>query len=56
MCRRLYKLHFQLLLLFQAYCKLIGKVDTIKRQAQVRRLSTMLEENAVPSAGTLMME
>lgn len=36
MCRRLYKLHFQLLLLFQAYCKLIGKVDTIKRQAEVR--------------------
>uniref|UniRef100_A0A8D3CH68 Furry homolog, like n=1 Tax=Scophthalmus maximus TaxID=52904 RepID=A0A8D3CH68_SCOMX len=36
LCRRLYKLHFQLLLLFQAYCKLISKVDTIKREAEVR--------------------
>lgn len=36
LCRRLYKLHFQLLLLFQAYCKLISRVDTIKREAEVR--------------------
>lgn len=36
MCRRLYKLHFQLLLLFQAYSKLISRVDSIKREAQVR--------------------
>lgn len=36
MCRRLYKLHFQLLLLFQAYCKLISRVDTMKREAAVR--------------------
>ncbi|XP_056895276.1 protein furry homolog-like isoform X4 [Takifugu flavidus] len=42
LCRRLYKLHFQLLLLFQAYCKLIGKVDTIKRQAQVTNMSEEL--------------
>uniref|UniRef100_A0A8D0DGJ5 Furry homolog, like n=1 Tax=Sander lucioperca TaxID=283035 RepID=A0A8D0DGJ5_SANLU len=33
LCRRLYKLHFQLLLLFQAYCKLISRVDVIKREA-----------------------
>lgn len=45
LCRRLYKLHFQLLLLFQAYCKLISKVDTIKRQAEVRPLAA-----APPSA------
>uniref|UniRef100_A0A8D0AUM2 Furry homolog, like n=1 Tax=Sander lucioperca TaxID=283035 RepID=A0A8D0AUM2_SANLU len=32
LCRRLYKLHFQLLLLFQAYCKLISRVDVIKRE------------------------
>lgn len=38
LCRRLYKLHFQLLLLFQAYCKLINRVDTIKREAEVRLL------------------
>lgn len=36
LCRRLYKLHFQLLLLFQAYCKLISRVDTMKREAEVR--------------------
>uniref|UniRef100_A0AAY4EI86 Furry homolog b (Drosophila) n=1 Tax=Denticeps clupeoides TaxID=299321 RepID=A0AAY4EI86_9TELE len=29
LCQRLYKLHFQLLLLFQSYCKLIGQVNTI---------------------------
>lgn len=44
LCRTLYKLHFQLLLLFQAYCKLIAKVDTIKRQAEVRRLATVFKE------------
>uniref|UniRef100_A0A452R0P4 FRY like transcription coactivator n=1 Tax=Ursus americanus TaxID=9643 RepID=A0A452R0P4_URSAM len=35
LCRRLYKLHFQLLLLFQAYCKLISQVNTIKNEAEV---------------------
>uniref|UniRef100_A0A8C4M9V5 FRY like transcription coactivator n=1 Tax=Equus asinus asinus TaxID=83772 RepID=A0A8C4M9V5_EQUAS len=35
LCRRLYKLHFQLLLLFQAYCKLINQVNTIKNEAEV---------------------
>ncbi|XP_052391588.1 protein furry homolog-like isoform X2 [Carassius gibelio] len=39
LCRRLYKLHFQLLLLFQAYCKLISRVDTIKREAEVTNMS-----------------
>ncbi|XP_028299982.1 protein furry homolog-like isoform X11 [Gouania willdenowi] len=46
LCRRLYKLHFQLLLLFQAYCKLISRVDTIKREAEVTNMSeelTLLE-------------
>uniref|UniRef100_A0A8C3T9D7 FRY like transcription coactivator n=1 Tax=Chelydra serpentina TaxID=8475 RepID=A0A8C3T9D7_CHESE len=38
LCRRLYKLHFQLLLLFQAYCKLISKVDTIKKEAEVKEI------------------
>lgn len=42
MCRRLYKLHFQLLLLFQAYCKLISRVDTIKREAEVTNMSEEL--------------
>ncbi|KAL4635429.1 hypothetical protein GN956_G14687 [Arapaima gigas] len=42
LCRRLYKLHFQLLLLFQAYCKLITQVDTIKREAEVTNMSEEL--------------
>ncbi|XP_076134284.1 protein furry homolog-like isoform X3 [Alosa pseudoharengus] len=42
LCRRLYKLHFQLLLLFQAYCKLISRVDTIKREAEVINMSDEL--------------
>uniref|UniRef100_A0A8C4VBW1 FRY like transcription coactivator n=1 Tax=Falco tinnunculus TaxID=100819 RepID=A0A8C4VBW1_FALTI len=36
-CCRLYKLHFQLLLLFQAYCKLISQVKTIKKEAEVMK-------------------
>ncbi|XP_052315745.1 protein furry homolog-like isoform X4 [Oncorhynchus keta] len=43
LCRRLYKLHFQLLLLFQAYCKLISRVDTIKREAEVTNMSEELD-------------
>ncbi|XP_069049817.1 protein furry homolog-like isoform X4 [Lepisosteus oculatus] len=64
LCRRLYKLHFQLLLLFQAYCKLISRVDAIKREAEVINMSEELarlesclkeaeaggEEPAVPDA------
>ncbi|XP_024114738.1 protein furry homolog-like isoform X7 [Oryzias melastigma] len=42
LCRRLYKLHFQLLLLFQAYCKLVSRVDTIKREAEVTNMSEEL--------------
>uniref|UniRef100_A0A673H5S6 Protein furry homolog-like n=1 Tax=Sinocyclocheilus rhinocerous TaxID=307959 RepID=A0A673H5S6_9TELE len=42
LCRRLYKLHFQLLLLFQAYSKLISRVDTIKREAEVTNMSEEL--------------
>uniref|UniRef100_A0A8C2TY32 FRY like transcription coactivator n=1 Tax=Coturnix japonica TaxID=93934 RepID=A0A8C2TY32_COTJA len=38
LCRRLYKLHFQLLLLFQAYCKLISQVNTIKKEAEVMKI------------------
>ncbi|KAJ8377114.1 hypothetical protein SKAU_G00076940 [Synaphobranchus kaupii] len=42
LCRRLYKLHFQLLLLFQAYCKLISRVESIKEEAQVINMSEEL--------------
>ncbi|KAF3825217.1 hypothetical protein GH733_005851 [Mirounga leonina] len=44
LCRRLYKLHFQLLLLFQAYCKLIGQVNTIKNEAEVINMSEELAQ------------
>ncbi|PKK30715.1 FRY-like, transcript variant X7 [Columba livia] len=42
LCRRLYKLHFQLLLLFQAYCKLISQVKTINKEAEVINMSDEL--------------
>ncbi|KAM8874082.1 LOW QUALITY PROTEIN: protein furry homolog-like [Spinachia spinachia] len=42
LCRRLYKLHFQLLLLFQAYCKLISRVDSMKAEAEVTNMSEEL--------------
>ncbi|XP_035753563.1 protein furry homolog-like isoform X1 [Egretta garzetta] len=42
LCRRLYKLHFQLLLLFQAYCKLISQIKTIKKEAEVINMSEEL--------------
>uniref|UniRef100_A0A8C7D4P5 FRY microtubule binding protein n=1 Tax=Oncorhynchus kisutch TaxID=8019 RepID=A0A8C7D4P5_ONCKI len=38
LCQRLYKLHFQLLLLFQSYCKLIGQVHFISSVPEVRLL------------------
>uniref|UniRef100_A0A8D2LWC2 FRY like transcription coactivator n=1 Tax=Varanus komodoensis TaxID=61221 RepID=A0A8D2LWC2_VARKO len=44
LCRRLYKLHFQLLLLFQAYCKLISQVDIIKKEAEVINMSEELAQ------------
>ncbi|XP_043911662.1 protein furry homolog-like [Protopterus annectens] len=44
LCRRLYKLHFQLLLLFQAYCKLISQVDKIKKEEEVINMSDELAQ------------
>uniref|UniRef100_A0A670YCS4 FRY microtubule binding protein n=1 Tax=Pseudonaja textilis TaxID=8673 RepID=A0A670YCS4_PSETE len=35
LCQRLYKLHFQLLLLFQSYCKLIGQVHEVSTMPEV---------------------
>lgn len=35
-------MHFQLLLLFQAYCKLISQVNTIKKEAEVINMSEEL--------------
>ncbi|NWI09674.1 FRYL protein, partial [Crypturellus soui] len=52
LCRRLYKLHFQLLLLFQAYCKLISQVNTIRKEAEVINMSEELAvlENCLKEA------
>uniref|UniRef100_A0A665WCE2 Furry homolog b (Drosophila) n=1 Tax=Echeneis naucrates TaxID=173247 RepID=A0A665WCE2_ECHNA len=38
LCQRLYKLHFQLLLLFQSYCSLIGQVHAISSVPEVTGL------------------
>ncbi|XP_061073615.1 protein furry homolog isoform X3 [Conger conger] len=42
LCQRLYKLHFQLLLLFQSYCKLIGQVHTISSVPELLNMSQEL--------------
>ncbi|XP_076876310.1 protein furry homolog isoform X3 [Brachyhypopomus gauderio] len=44
LCQRLYKLHFQLLLLFQCYCKLIAKVSTISSVPELLNMSRELGE------------
>ncbi|KAF7218489.1 transcript variant X3 [Nothobranchius furzeri] len=44
LCRRLYKLHFQLLLLFQSYCKLIEQVHTISSFPELTIMSGELNE------------
>uniref|UniRef100_A0A8C4IBQ1 Furry homolog b (Drosophila) n=1 Tax=Dicentrarchus labrax TaxID=13489 RepID=A0A8C4IBQ1_DICLA len=38
LCQRLYKLHFQLLLLFQSYCSLIGQVHAISSVPEVSQI------------------
>ncbi|KAJ8404719.1 hypothetical protein AAFF_G00335820 [Aldrovandia affinis] len=42
LCQRLYKLHFQLLLLFQSYCKLIGQVHAISSVPELLNMSREL--------------
>ncbi|XP_024297758.2 protein furry homolog isoform X3 [Oncorhynchus tshawytscha] len=44
LCQRLYKLHFQLLLLFQSYCKLIGQVHFISSVPELMNMSKELNE------------
>uniref|UniRef100_A0A8C1W3R8 Furry homolog b (Drosophila) n=1 Tax=Cyprinus carpio TaxID=7962 RepID=A0A8C1W3R8_CYPCA len=44
LCQRLYKLHFQLLLLFQSYCKLIGQVNTISSVPELWNMSRELSD------------
>lgn len=42
LCQRLYKLHFQLLLLFQSYCKLIEQAHTISSIPEVSAASSFI--------------
>uniref|UniRef100_UPI003AAB7154 protein furry homolog isoform X2 n=1 Tax=Centroberyx gerrardi TaxID=166262 RepID=UPI003AAB7154 len=44
LCQRIYKLHFQLLLLFQSYCKLIGQVHAISSIPELTNMSRELNE------------
>ncbi|KAG5837521.1 hypothetical protein ANANG_G00240170 [Anguilla anguilla] len=44
LCQRLYKLHFQLLLLFQSYCKLIGQVHAISSVPELVNMSQELSD------------
>ncbi|TNN86582.1 Protein furry [Liparis tanakae] len=44
LCQRLYKLHFQLLLLFQSYCKLIEQVHAISSIPELKNISRELNE------------
>ncbi|XP_017271796.1 protein furry homolog isoform X4 [Kryptolebias marmoratus] len=44
LCQRLYKLHFQLLLLFQSYCKLIEQVHAITSFPELTNMSGELNE------------
>uniref|UniRef100_A0A7D9NL32 FRY microtubule binding protein n=1 Tax=Xenopus tropicalis TaxID=8364 RepID=A0A7D9NL32_XENTR len=44
LCQRLYKLHFQLLLLFQSYCKLIGQVHEVSSMPELLNMSRELNE------------
>ncbi|KAA0702151.1 Protein furry -like protein [Triplophysa tibetana] len=44
LCQRLYKLHFQLLLLFQSYYKLIGQVHTISSVPELLNMSSELND------------
>ncbi|KAJ8280140.1 hypothetical protein GJAV_G00050980 [Gymnothorax javanicus] len=44
LCQRLYKLHFQLLLLFQSYCKLIGQVHDISSVPELVNMSRELTD------------
>uniref|UniRef100_A0A3B4G1I0 Protein furry C-terminal domain-containing protein n=1 Tax=Pundamilia nyererei TaxID=303518 RepID=A0A3B4G1I0_9CICH len=44
LCQRLYKLHFQLLLLFQSYCKLTEQVHAISSVPELTNMSKELNE------------
>ncbi|XP_061575672.1 protein furry homolog isoform X2 [Cololabis saira] len=56
LCQRLYKLHFQLLLLFQSYCKLIELVHEISSVPQLTNMSrelSLLQSNLRVAAASV---
>ncbi|XP_048454072.1 protein furry homolog [Rhincodon typus] len=44
LCQRLYKLHFQLLLLFQSYYKLIGQIHVVSSMPELLNMSKELND------------
>ncbi|XP_053543375.1 protein furry homolog isoform X2 [Ictalurus punctatus] len=56
LCQRLYKLHFQLLLLFQSYCKLISEVYAISAVPELVNMSKELNDlkNKLRAAAALV--
>ncbi|XP_077422148.1 protein furry homolog isoform X2 [Vanacampus margaritifer] len=44
LCQRLYKLHFQLLLLFQSYCKMVEQVHAIRSLPKLSDMSRELSD------------
>ncbi|XP_042316523.1 protein furry homolog isoform X1 [Sceloporus undulatus] len=59
LCQRLYKLHFQLLLLFQSYCKLIGQVHEVSTMPELLNMSRELSElkkNLKEASAAIAME
>ncbi|XP_077396722.1 protein furry homolog isoform X3 [Festucalex cinctus] len=44
LCQRLYKLHFQLLLLFQSYCKMVEQVHAISSLPKLSNMSRELSD------------
>uniref|UniRef100_A0A671L2Q0 Protein furry homolog n=1 Tax=Sinocyclocheilus anshuiensis TaxID=1608454 RepID=A0A671L2Q0_9TELE len=55
LCQRLYKLHFQLLLLFQSYCKLIGQVHTINSNEIQTLLNIYFRHQTLGQTGTFAL-
>uniref|UniRef100_A0A8C1XCH9 Furry homolog a (Drosophila) n=1 Tax=Cyprinus carpio TaxID=7962 RepID=A0A8C1XCH9_CYPCA len=55
LCQKLYKLHFQLLLLFQSYCKLIGQVQAINSNEIQTLLNIYFRHQTLGQTGTFAL-
>ncbi|XP_007889474.1 protein furry homolog isoform X1 [Callorhinchus milii] len=58
LCQRLYKLHFQLLLLFQSYYKLIGQIHVVSSMPELLNMSKELSDlrNNLKEASALIAD